>query len=269
MDVGFLSTPSARRATQQPLNTGNTAFISIHALREEGDTAPQPVVTFVNLFLSTPSARRATFFATGTFSSHWDFYPRPPRGGRLPRLSKLAECVLFLSTPSARRATKPLRSCKGRHCISIHALREEGDLGKRLQHLKVSGGFLSTPSARRATARSSGRAQRERHFYPRPPRGGRLFLMVVSWASLAISIHALREEGDPFTAGWMKAPFHFYPRPPRGGRRVQTTAMPTTIAFLSTPSARRATLTLALSRWPLMAFLSTPSARRATRPCSR
>ena len=33
----FLSTPSARRATQQPLNTGNTAFISIHALREEGD----------------------------------------------------------------------------------------------------------------------------------------------------------------------------------------------------------------------------------------
>ena len=34
--------------------------ISIHALREEGDTAGAMQMTAVNEFLSTPSARRAT-----------------------------------------------------------------------------------------------------------------------------------------------------------------------------------------------------------------
>ena len=34
------------------------------------------------LFLSTPSARRATqFFGIGR-GLFWNFYPRPPRGGR-------------------------------------------------------------------------------------------------------------------------------------------------------------------------------------------
>ena len=34
--------------------------ISIHALREEGDTLNVVLVSVQNLFLSTPSARRAT-----------------------------------------------------------------------------------------------------------------------------------------------------------------------------------------------------------------
>ena len=57
--------------------------------------------------------------------------------------------------------------------ISIHALREEGDLHSR-------------------------RVRRHRHgnFYPRPPRGGRLPLRGRPDDPLAISIHALREEGD-------------------------------------------------------------------------
>ena len=33
-------------------------------------------------------------------------------------------------------------------------------------------------------------------FYPRPPRGGRLFLFVDLQLVFFISIHALREEGD-------------------------------------------------------------------------
>ena len=36
--LGFLSTPSARRATRQPLRPAADDPISIHALREEGDT---------------------------------------------------------------------------------------------------------------------------------------------------------------------------------------------------------------------------------------
>ena len=33
-------------------------------------------------------------------------------------------------------------------------------------------------------------------FYPRPPRGGRLTALFRAYDSWAISIHALREEGD-------------------------------------------------------------------------
>ena len=34
------------------------------------------------------------------------------------------------------------------------------------------------------------------HFYPRPPRGGRLVDFVCDLLTFFISIHALREEGD-------------------------------------------------------------------------
>ena len=56
--------------------------ISIHALREEGDRTP---------FFMVPVSN--------------NFYPRPPRGGRLQPLSLRYSPFLFLSTPSARRAT--------------------------------------------------------------------------------------------------------------------------------------------------------------------
>ena len=59
--------------------------ISIHALREEGDSVVRPKAGAMWRFLSTPSARRATLPA-GTPS-------RSP--------------LRFLSTPSARRATSP------------------------------------------------------------------------------------------------------------------------------------------------------------------
>ena len=61
------------------------------------------------------------------------------------------------------------------------------------------------------------------NFYPRPPRGGRPLLYGVHFVGVNISIHALREEGDCWT-----------PIP-----------IPFTSKFLSTPSARRATLTTA------------------------
>ena len=56
--------------------------------------------------------------------------------------------------------------------ISIHALREEGDLESYIQSPAVEE-FLSTPSARRATQ-----------------------VFHLAAVALAISIHALREEGD-------------------------------------------------------------------------
>ena len=124
-------------------------------------------------FLSTPSARRATPLRQFQYPKQQNFYPRPPRGGRLAKLAGEvidhaisihalreegdADCNVdvvriagFLSTPSARRATikEGVRVVFTR--ISIHALREEGDPTPSTD-ATLSALFLSTPSARRAT----------------------------------------------------------------------------------------------------------------------
>ena len=131
----FLSTPSARRATRYPYGWEKVSKISIHALREEGDRSRSrptgrrrnfyprpprggrpfglPPTAAKSLFLSTPSARRATIIVARSAPSHRDFYPRPPRGGRR---------LLSGATSTSRD-------------ISIHALREEGDVERPLQRL--------------------------------------------------------------------------------------------------------------------------------------
>ena len=127
----------------------------------------------IRLFLSTPSARRATRKRRINHPGLGNFYPRPPRGGR-QRLHR-------------QRA--------GGSAISIHALREEGD--------------LHSPAA-----------------------------MVLD---RTIYIHALREEGDMAVLAECCCSTYFYPRPPRGGRRERIIFAPAIDRFLSTPSARRAT----------------------------
>ena len=237
----FLSTPSARRATvfdllsspgfgyfyPRPPRGGRLrhprcafyfAHISIHALREEGDLLPVLLVTG---------------------SSY--FYPRPPRGGRPPSSAPCDRLFIFLSTPSARRATPTTRPTQ--------------------RPMK----FLSTPSARRATIGKLFEYCLRYNFYPRPPRGGRLGFPIyivpnncISIHALreegdfcadqhrfdhkGISIHALREEGDAAIAARRPPSNDFYPRPPRGGRRSCRKGWSTFGQFLSTPSARRATV---------------------------
>ena len=215
-------------------------LISIHALREEGDS-------LVRLYCSIRS----------------DFYPRPPRGGRRlrGRIEELRK--QFLSTPSARRATRRRQRGHTHAEISIHALREEGDVlsqGRFLAEESISiyalreegdarkdpGAadrrisihalreegdplknasnctsiiFLSTPSARRATQVQIPQTAGPRDFYPRPPRGGRRASQRRGKGGLYISIHALREEGDRHTRRFPSSfQGYFYPRPPRGGR---------------------------------------------------
>ena len=59
----FLSTPSARRATNAVQLILESRSISIHALREEGDPMDICETWRYVPFLSTPSARRATYEA--------------------------------------------------------------------------------------------------------------------------------------------------------------------------------------------------------------
>ena len=123
--------------------------------------------------------------------------------------------------------------------------------------------FLSTPSARRATFCPYSTLAALRNFYPRPPRGGRRGAGAGRHAGGAISIHALREEGDMGLLYHAMPRRYFYPRPPRGGRPQWASTSSKTGRFLSTPSARRATV-LCQSTANIQTFLSTPSARRAT-----
>ena len=83
----FLSTPSARRATHHHRHSGQCRRISIHALREEGDQSLKFAASQDRQFLSTPSARRATYYLFNVEPNINDFYPRPPRGGRLLPMS--------------------------------------------------------------------------------------------------------------------------------------------------------------------------------------
>ena len=214
----FLSTPSARRATPTSTASSTPSWYFYPRPPRGGRLQPAGVQQPVKRFLSTPSARRATLFldvqlfARGVFLSTPSarratsrsgptsgrekyFYPRPPRGGR------------HLSAGEQAAAMG----------ISIHALREEGD-SKRQNLGTHTARFLSTPSARRATASLPTTSPGSVHFYPRPPRGGRLFLIAL--------IQSFQ---------------NFYPRPPRGGRLQNSRWKTPHCLFLSTPSARRAT----------------------------
>ena len=100
----------------------------------------------------------------------------------------------FLSTPSARRATGPVRVGDLSDIISIHALREEGDLQTQALS-EVPRGFLSTPSARRATfSRISGFLRQVISIHALREEGD--LRRSICRCSRPISIHALREEGD-------------------------------------------------------------------------
>ena len=122
----FLSTPSARRATPKWLHLAAHAKISIHALCEEGDG--------LHPLDLAPQA---------------DFYPRPLRGGR----RAISAAVAYVDD------------------ISIHALCEEGDFS-HIPLFELDSDFYPRPlrggrPMRRASAAGLN------YFYPRPLRGGR------------------------------------------------------------------------------------------------
>ena len=123
--------------------------------------------------------------------------------------------------------------------ISIHALREEGDV--------INSDGCQTDDISIHALREEG--------------DDKLPKLSSDW--IKISIHALREEGDVPASSSLIAYTYFYPRPPRGGRPAVYNAMIAASQFLSTPSARRATRLSLKCREPAL-FLSTPSARRAT-----
>ena len=195
----FLSTPSARRATAEQLRQPMGGMISIHALREEGDTGK--LYTFLAYEISIHALREEGDTRTRESArSTKNFYPRPPRGGRR----------IYIELDGSPKF------------ISIHALREEGDIsdtetpippryfyprpprgGRRMtttgRYWQTSV-FLSTPSARRATS-SSLSGWMWKLFLSTPSARRATFCQLLFGALHPISIHALREEGDLKGAG--------------------------------------------------------------------
>ena len=146
----FLSTPSARRATIEEQLLREVEGISIHALREEGDnTRPAEIMPWAYFYPRPPRGGRPPPLPLRCRT--WkNFYPRPPRGGRPSDTGVQDHPEQFLSTPSARRATRTTMGKLLELLISIHALREEGDMQTQTA-AGLGNEFLSTPSARRAT----------------------------------------------------------------------------------------------------------------------
>ena len=122
--------------------------------------------------------------------------------------------------------------------ISIHALREEGDV---LKLLFTSSDIISIHALREEGDFTTFSAFAfHEYFYPRPPRGGR---------------HVVGQ-GRDLDDGFLSTP---------SARRATELRLVgcRCFLFLSTPSARRATNTQTTASYTEI-FLSTPSARRAT-----
>ena len=143
------------------------------------------------------------------------FYPRSPRGERLPiqRFAALKDK------------------------ISIHAPREGSDLYK-FRSSACFFIFLSTLPARGATA-TANRLQNSQWISIHAPREGsdpQTFQKVLD--VLFISIHAPREGSDASVRSMFSGPSYFYPRSPRGERRVPPRASASRMCYFYPRSPR-------------------------------
>ena len=238
--------------------------ISIHALREEGDYRTKQHKRAERRFLSTPSARRATPAGRGNVLQLSNFYPHPPRGGRLSIPKFWYKLTQFLSPPSARRATAKDSRWKTPRCLFLSPPSARRATIALVLGIEWASLFLSPPSARRATWTLPRSLVLRLYFYPHPPRGGRPNQRMGRAGAQNISIPTLREEGDrsPATRARPSHEFlsppsarratqfcgiisttkpNFYPHPPRGGRQKAQMRRYCRKLFLSPPSARRAT----------------------------
>ena len=237
----FLSTPPSRVATEHGRPICRWLNVSIHATLAGGDDCKLIVGTdfssfyprhprgwrpfgeeFVvapEVFLSTPPSRVATGNSGRFGFSDKSFYPRHPRGWRLQHRDDSG--IFFL--------------------VSIHATLAGGDAGRNDTPL-IDRVFLSTPPSRVATWGSTIHSISSRCFYPRHPRGWRLFLVCCQAKTIPFL------STPPSRVATLAFPFAiqsrrcFYPRHPRGWRLPSRISIGGASTFLSTPPSRVATI---------------------------
>ena len=145
--------------------------ISIHAPREGGDLTRSEIKTRSEDFNPRPprGGRRPKMPIAPPRSN---FNPRPPRGGRPSGTAHLTEVRdISIHAPREGGDYHPQKEQEQKG-ISIHAPREGGD-SRYSAGLVPFLAFQSTPPARGATLRQFSTAGFLWNFNPRPPRGGR------------------------------------------------------------------------------------------------
>ena len=153
----FLSTPSGWRATYciQRILRNNQFLSTPSGWRATGKGRVN--TNAGEVFLSTPSGWRATFVKFMITVLHSDFYPRPPGGGR-PMLGSACRLKMhFYPRPPGGGRLGFHFSFRPFFCISIHALRVEGDLMRWSPHIKqrISIHALRVEGDRRASTEVS------------------------------------------------------------------------------------------------------------------
>ena len=141
--------------------------ISIHALRMEGDGFRDGSVWSNYKFLSTPSGWRATRFSSRFSGSGKNFYPRPPGGGR-PRTAALSACngcYFYPRPPGGGRLCLRLNSS----CAFPFLSTPSGWRATKAHGFRIAQSiFLSTPSGWRATVVHVTYLLRNRRFLSTP-----------------------------------------------------------------------------------------------------
>ena len=109
----FLSTPSARRATDYYVPQFANLGISIHALREEGDwyVIVQPVLsTPISIHALREEGDAAAQAEQDKLKAEISIHALREEGDQ-QTLDYVQSLYEFLSTPSARRATSSISNC--------------------------------------------------------------------------------------------------------------------------------------------------------------
>ena len=212
----FLSTPSGWRATLRYGVRDKFRRISIHALRVEGDNPSLRAKS--ERYISIHALRVEGDLRRQLITDYWPISIHALRveGDEL-LVSSAAFTGEFLSTPSGWRATPRYPANTAR--TSNFYPRPPGGGRRRDLSLRCRSRtdfYPRPPGGGRPICSTF--ATFFSNFYPRPPGGGRPRQRKGEDAMTKISIHALRVEGDSFTAIPNEQSRNFYPRPPGGGR---------------------------------------------------
>ena len=211
---GFLSTPSARRATLAVV-CDCKRLSNFYPRPPRGGRRGRPnIIIFGAKFLSTPSARRATTSKLPSTYTECQFLSTPSaRRATAMSFHSATPTITFLSTPSARRATCRSASLWSMSDHFYPRPPRGGRRGSTKWASKFSNFYPRPPRGGRLIAAWS-MLNVSPDFYPRPPRGGRPLPFRAYAMIWQISIHALREEGDVSGHPDKRHDGNFYPRPP-------------------------------------------------------
>ena len=212
----------------------------------EGDPFQEWKFRLILRFQSTPSVWRETWRVYQAWRRRNISIHSLRMEGDIDSLAYVGETLISIHSLRMEGDHIQLRGRSG-VAISIHSLRMEGD------HIILScvsmqvPKFQSTPSVWRETRTGCTLAYtplyfnplppyggrqipldflgKDGHFNPLPPYGGRLFLIVIFFFLLVISIHSLRMEGDHVSDFVFFRAINFNPLPPYGGRLFPDTLL--------------------------------------------